>query len=731
MSDELTTLVADLEYPLSPMQQGMLFHGFDRRDPGVDVQQVLCTLNEALDVPHFAAAWNAVIGRYDILRTSFEWEGRPEPFQRVHQSVDLPLQTIDLSDIRSTEHRARIAALMADDRAAGFDLNVAPLMRLAVVRCGPASYQVLWTFHHAILDGRSFPILLREVFSVYEAMVGGRALTLPEPRQYRSYIEWLQTQDPERSKTFWKRRLAGFEAPTPLVAAVRGGSGGGLGRVELRLTEDETRALHTFAKTAQCTVGTLVAAAWALLLSRYTGEDEVLFGITRACRHSTIQGADEMVGLFINTLPFRIDVAQDSTVFEWLAKLRAAQTALREHEHTPLSRIQSWSDVPRGTPLFDTLVVFEHDLLESLLQQQGGSWINRRFTYQGQTNYPVTLVCYADVQLVLGLEYDGMQLDGEVAVQMVQHLARLLRGLAQDGYQRLGSLSMLSVEEQTELLPLTPRPSGIQTFCLHERFERRAEETPEAPALTFDGLTITYATLNRRANQLAHRLRALGVGPDDLVGVHLERSADLVVAILGTLKAGAAYLPLDPAYPHERLQFMLEDAHVGLVVTTARLASGFPLSGAEFVCIEDIDHEPTKNPDPVAEPDNLAYVIYTSGSAGKPKGVLITHANVSRLFDASDIGFQFNRDDVWTLFHSYAFDFSVWEIWGALLYGGRLVVVPYWVSRDPDAFIDLLAREHVTMLSQTPSAFRQLRSDAEGTPGPPRAAVAPARRAWW
>src|SRR5262245_26930963 len=369
------------------MQQGMLFHGFDRCDPGVDVQQVLCTLSEPLDVAQFVAAWNVVISRYDILRTSFEWEGRPEPLQRVHRSVDLPVHVLDFTNSPSTEHRDRIARLMAEGRAAGFDLSAAPLMRLTIVSCGPAAFQVLWTFHHAILDGRSFPILLREIFTVYEAIVAGRPLTLAQPKQYRSYIEWLQTQDPERSRNFWKRRLAGFEAPTPLVGSVRGGSGAGLGRVELNLTEDETHALQTFARTAQCTLGTLVTAAWALLLSRYTGEGDVLFGVTRACRHSTIDGADEMVGLFINTLPFRTEVSEDSTVFEWLAKLRAAQTALREHEHTPLSRIQAWSDVPRGTPLFDTLVVFENEQLESVLQQQGGTWANRRFAIRAR---PIT-----------------------------------------------------------------------------------------------------------------------------------------------------------------------------------------------------------------------------------------------------------------------------------------------------------------------------------------------------
>ena len=716
-------MTVDDEYSLSPMQQGMLFHGFDRCEPGVDVEQILCTLTEELHVSQLLAAWNTVVARYDVLRTSFEWEDRPEPVQRVYRSVELPVQRIDLRHVPVSEHRERLSALMAEDRARGFDLSAAPLMRLTVASCGPASYYVLWTFHHAILDGRSFPILLQELFDVYEAALDGRSLNLPPARQFRSYIEWLGHQDREKSKSFWTRRLAGFEAPTPLIGSVRGGSGTGIGRVELELSAEETESVRAFARTAQCTVGTLVTAAWALLLSRYTGDEDVLFGVTRACRRSTIEGADEMVGLFINTLPFRADVPEESTVFDWLAELRSAQTALREHEHTPLSRIQSWSEVPRGTPLFDTLVVFENYVLDTALRQQGGPWANRRFAFQGQTNYPVTLVCYEDAHLVLSLEYDGRRLDGEIAVQLLQHVVSLLRGLAADGQRRIGDVPMLSVEEQAELLPLAQRPSGIQTFCLHERFERRAAETPDAVALTFEGRPLTYDALNRRANQLAHRLRALGIVQDDLVGVHLERSADLVVAILGILKAGGAYLPLDPTYPHERLQFMLDDARIALVVTTSRLAAGSPLSGAELVCLDDADNEPSDNPPAVAEPDNLAYVIYTSGSTGKPKGVLVTHANVSRLFDASDIWFQFTRRDVWTLFHSCAFDFSVWEMWGALLYGGRLVVVPYWVSRDPDAFVDLLARERVTVLSQTPSAFRQL-IDAEGVrPGRARLAL--------
>ncbi len=703
-----STYRALTEYPLSPMQQGMLFHSLDRLDAGIDVEQVLCTLEETLDVSMFLESWDAVLARHDVLRTSLAWEGRPEPVQIVQRAPKLPVSLVDWRDLDSDARLEALTALMAADRARGFDVSQAPLMRLTIATCGPAMVQVLWTFHHVILDGRSFPILLREVFGLYDAARTGRRPVLPEPRQYRAYIDWLQSQDPDASKVYWRRRLAGLTAATQLLHSVIPSKSEGAGSFELTLTTAETAQVRRFAVAAGCTLGTLVTAAWALLLSRYTGDEDVLFGVTRACRRSTIDGAEDMIGLFINTLPFRTCVARDATVFGWLAELRAEQIALRPHEHTPLARVQSWSDVPRGTPLFDTLVVFESYLMDSMLRQQGGPWIHRHFEYTGQTNYPVTLLCYADSELLLRLEYDRRLLDDLIARQMLQHVRRLLVALTENGNRCIVDVPMLETEECIDLLPAAPRPLEIQTFCLHERFERRAAETPDAPALTFGVDTLTYEALNRRANQLAHRLRRLGVTADVLVGLHFERSPELVVAILGILKAGGAYVPLDPAYPAARLAFMLDDAQVSLVVTTKALAEKFPASEAEIVCLEDVDDEAWHAPAPVAEPDNLAYVIYTSGSTGQPKGVLITHANVSRLFDASDIWFQFSRDDVWSLFHSYAFDFSVWEIWGALLYGGRLVVVPYWVSRDPDAFLDLIARERITVLNQTPSAFRQL-----------------------
>ncbi len=716
---ELPQLIVEDEYPLSPVQQGYLSHGLHRSERGGDLWQVVCTLNESIDTAKLLSAWESVVARHDILRTSFEWEGRPEPVQRVHRSVRLPAAVLDWRHLDPAQQRDRLASLMAEERSAGFHLNEAPLMRLAVMDCGSGQHELLCTFHCAVLDSRSVSILIREVFGLYDASQGGLPCRLPAPRPYRTYIDWLESQKPDASHAFWRRHLAGLSAPTPFLQSVRAGGEEGVGSVEVTLTADETRRLHVFAREANCTVRTLVAGAWALLLSRHTGEDDVLFGVTRACRRSTFDGADDVVGAYVHTLPFRVAVVPGQPVVSWLADLRAEQLACGTHEHTPLARIHAWSDIPSGAELFETLVVFEGHRLDSTLRRHGGPWLNRRFACEGHSGYPVTLVCRSDAELVLRLEHTRRALDESTAARMLTHVRRLLEGLVKEPNRPISDIPMLDDEERTELLPV-PRPSGIQTFCLHERFERRVAEAPNSSAVTFLGVTESYEALNRRANQLAHRLRTMGVGPDILVGLHLERSVELIAAMLGILKAGGAYVPLDPASPSDRLRFIVDDARLSIIVTSRSLSARLPTSGIEFAYVDEVDGESVDNLPPVAEPDNLAYAVYGTESADRPPGVLITHANVSRLFDASEIWFQFGRDDVWTLCHSFASGFSAWETWGALLYGGRLVVVPYWVGCDPDTFIDLLARERVTVLHQVPAAFQRL-SDAEGERSRPAA----------
>lgn len=708
-------------YELSPLQHGMLFHGIGHRGSGVDIEQIACQLDEQLDVEAFIQAWRRIVAQHPILRTSFHWEGLPAPRQQVHHRVELPVEQWDWRSLATEEQAQRWTTLLADDRHRGFDFTHAPLMRLTIIACGSAQYRVLWTFHHILLDGRSFPVVLREVFAVYHALRDGKNIHLPVRHPYRDYIAWLRTQDFTRAETYWRQRLHGFRAPTSFLPEKRGpeelSPKERWGACEGALSVETTTTLATFAQAHQLTLNTLLQGAWALLLHYYSGEEDIVFGATRACRPSTLTEADAMVGLFINTLPLRITIDMEASLVPWLQEIRAQHLALRPYEHTPLVKIQHWSEVPRGLPLFDSILVFENYLLDSALRAQGGEWLQRHFYYTGQTNYPLTGIAYADSELLLRLEYDRQRFADHTVKCMLGHLQTLLVGMCTAPEQPLRRIPLLTHVEERQFLERQSQTtsSSSATECLHHWFEFQVTQSPDAIALTYEGHSLTYRELNRRANQLAQRLRALGVRPDVLVGLCVERSLDLVVSILAILKAGGAYLPVDLSYPPERIAFMLEDAAAPVLVTQRQLASRLPIHQAHVVYLDDLSQDNRHyefsaegNFESQVTPDNLAYVIYTSGSTGKPKGVQVTHANVTRLFRMTETWFSFNAQDVWTLFHSSAFDFSVWEIWGALLYGGRLVVVPYWISRSPEAFCQLLQQEQVTVLNQTPSAFRQL-----------------------
>ena len=700
-------------YELSPMQAGMLFHAVSGADSGVDVEQVVAMLHEPLDAAPFLRAWQRVGERHPVLRSRFRWEGVAEPVQEVVDRVGIPVERFDWRAHAEAERREGFQSLLDQDRARGFDLGEAPLMRLALVRAGEREHWVLWTFHHALLDGRSFPLVLREVFAFYEAFARGEDADLPLARPYRDYIEWLRRLDHDSARPYWQAALGGFAEPTPLVVArdreAERLTGGDRGACAIRLSGALTTALKERAREASVTLNTLLQGAWALLLHRYSGESDIVFGATRAGRRSTLAGADEMVGLFINTLPMRVRLDPEAELIPWLQQLRAQQVALREHEHTPLAKIQGWSAVPRGTALFESILVFENRTLDAQLRALGGAWSEREFEYRGQTNYPLAVIAYGDDELLLQLEYSRRRFADDSGARMLGHLQTLLEGMAARPQASLKDLPLLTESEQRQAISGWNKAASYpRSACLHERFERQVELTPDAVALVYEGQRLSYTELNRRANQLAHRLRELGVTPDQLVGLRIERGVEMVVGIIGILKAGGAYLPLDPAYPKDRVAFMLEDSRVAVVVTQQSLAAD--LEGIAVTCVLLDEPLPgvAANPASVSMTDHLAYVIYTSGSTGKPKGALITHYNVTRLFDATDAWYRFDHHDVWTLFHSYAFDFSVWELWGALLYGGRVVIVPYWVSRSPEALRELLLRERVTVLNQTPSAFRQL-----------------------
>jgi amino acid adenylation domain-containing protein len=703
-------------YPLSPLQHGMLFHTLLDRGSGVDIVQEICDLSEDLDVDAFEEAWKRVAQRHPALRTSFQWDGLDEPIQQVHRRLP-SLERHDWRDRSRKDQEAELDAFVRSDRRRGFDLRRAPLMRLSLFRSAPAAYRFVWTFHHALMDGWCVPIVLKEVFAFYDAFRLGQEPAFDEPRPYRDYIEWLRKLDLSRAESFWRDALKGFRAPTPLVVD-RLDSDGTIdplhGEEAIRLSESVTSALRSLARKHDLTLSTIFQAAWACLLGRYSGEEDVVFGTTRQCRPSAMAGAESMVGLFINTLPIRARVGPDRSVLDLLRELRRQWVVSSEYKPTPLVDIQRWSEIPRGASLFQSLVVFEDSLQNSRLRAQGGPWTNRAFREISQPNTPLNVVAYGERELLIRISYDRKHFDSDSVSRMLGHAATLLEAMAENADQRLGDLPLLTSAERRQILEWQSRDREDRSQeCIHRAFERQTQRTPEAVAVQFEGAHLSYGELNRRANRLARHLRGLGVGPDVLVGVCLNRSLEMVVALLGVLKAGGAYLPLDPAYPAERLGFMIEDARTPVLVTDESLVSCLPVRSDVSMCLLDRDREAIAreeddDPEVLGSPENLAYVIYTSGSTGRPKGVLVTHRNVDRLFAATEALFGFDEHDVWSLFHSYAFDFSVWELWGALRYGGRVVVVPQSVTRSPEAFRELLSETGVTVLNQTPSAFRQL-----------------------
>jgi amino acid adenylation domain-containing protein len=710
---------ADLEdlYPLSPMQEGLLFHTLLDSGAQVYFRQMACELQGDLDEPCFRRAWQEVVDRNPALRTSFLSEGVDEPIQAVFRRAELPVVAHDWREFPDGERESRLAAFLAADERRGFDLGEPPLMRLSLLRTGERRRQLVWSYHHLLLDGWSVALLLRDVFAFYNALRSGVPLRLQRRRPYRDYIAWLQTRDSAAAETFWRRTLAGFTAPTPLGAETAGSGrphAARAGREEqVELSAEETVALQAVARERQLTLNTLVQGAWALLLGRYSGELDVVFGAIVSGRPTDLAGFEEMVGLFINTLPVRVRIAPGEALAEWLRDLQARQAEARQHDGCPLVRIQGWSEVPRGTPLFESLVAFESYPVDESLRQSGeGEIAVTGLHYPDRTSYPLTLIAAPGPRLQLRLLYDEDRFSRESIRRRLAHLQTLLTAMAGGLERAVADVPILTPAERGELLASWNGSSSDfpHRYCLHERFSAVAATAPEAVALVCGGETLTWGELSLRSNRLANHLRELGVGPEVRVGLLMERSVDLVVALLGILKAGGAYVPLDPAYPRKRVGFVLNDSGAAVVVTEARWLERLPASGPACVCLDRdaavlagrSDAEPASG----AMPESLAYVIYTSGSTGTPKGVLVSHSQVIRLLTATEAWFGFGPDDVWTLFHSVAFDFSVWEIWGSLLYGGRLVVVPPLASRSPEAFHDLVCRERVTVLNQTPTAFR-------------------------
>ncbi len=706
--------------PLSFAQERLWF--LDQWEPGNPAynRPVALRLTGPLKVTALEQALSEILRRHEALRATFSTkEGRP--VQVITSAEPLNLPVVNLSGLPSTEREPQAMRLATEEAQRPFDLAQGPLLRATLLRLDREEHVLLLVIHHIAFDGWSARVLVEQLAALYDAFVAGKPSALPElPIQYADFAhwqrQWLQDEVLETQLSYWKEKLASSlpsldlptDRPRPAVQTHCGA------RQSSVLPSSLLQALKALSRQEEVTLFMTLLAAFKVLLHRYTSQDDIVVGSPIAGRtHVETEG---LIGFFVNTLVLRTDLSGNPTLLKLLGRVREVALGAYAHKDLPFEKLvealQPERDLSR-TPLFQ--VMFNLENIPTKAVETPNLSIDEFEFDSGVSQFDLALeVIEKDEGLSCLLNYNTDLFDATTIARMLGHLRTLLEGIVANPGQRIGALPLLTEAERHQLLIEwnDTQADYPKDSCIHQLFEAQAERTPDAVALVFKDQQLTYHELNARANQLAHYLRKRGVEPEVLVSICVERSLEMVVGILGILKAGGAYVPLDPTYPKERLAFILEDTQAPVLLTQQTLIERLPEHRANVVCLDAdltaIAQECGEKANSGVKLEDPAYVIYTSGSTGKPKGVVVSHANVVRLFEATHAWFHFDERDVWTLFHSYAFDFSVWELWGALFYGGRLVVVPYWVSRSPKAFYDLLCQEQVTVLNQTPSAFRQL-----------------------
>ncbi|AXC54206.1 non-ribosomal peptide synthetase [Bacillus spizizenii] len=718
--------------PLSFAQRRLWFlHCLEGPSPTYNIP-VAVRLSGELDQGLLKAALYDLVCRHESLRTIF-----PESQGTSYQHI------LDADQAHPELHVTEIAEKELSDRLAeavrySFDLAAEPAFRAELFVIGPDEYVLLLLVHHIVGDGWSLTPLTRDLGTAYAARCHGRSPEwAPLAVQYADYALWQQEllgneDDPNSliagQLAFWKETLKNLpdqlELPTDYSRPAEPSHDGDT--IHFRIEPEFHKRLQELARANRVSLFMVLQSGLAALLTRLGAGTDIPIGSPIAGRNDDALG--DLVGLFINTLVLRTDTSGDPSFRELLDRVREVNLAAYDNQDLPFERLVEVLNPARSRathPLFQIMLAFQNtpDAELHLPDMESSLRINS----VGSAKFDLTLEISED-RLADGtpngmeglLEYSTDLFKRETAQALADRLMRLLEAAESDPDEQIGNLDILAHEERSSMVTDWQGVSEkIPHACLPEQFEKQAALRPDAIAVVYEDQALSYAELNERANQLARMLISEGVGPEQFVALALPRSLEMAVGLLAVLKAGAAYLPLDPDYPADRIAFMLKDAQPAFIMTNTKAANHIPpVENVPKIVLDDpalaekLNTYPAENPknkdrtQPLS-PLNTAYVIYTSGSTGVPKGVMIPHQNVTRLFAATEHWFRFSSDDIWTMFHSYAFDFSVWEIWGPLLHGGRLVIVPHHVSRSPEAFLRLLVKEGVTVLNQTPSAFYQ------------------------
>ncbi|PYP87326.1 MAG: hypothetical protein DMF61_09930 [Blastocatellia bacterium AA13] len=675
-------------------------------------------LNGSFDRDAMGRAVNRLIARHEALRISFSPDG---DFQYIAPEISCQIPFIDCSKLAETAREEEINRRLAFEAGEPFDLTQAPLMRASIIRVEEARHILTLAFHHIITDGWSNGILLRDISALYQAELTGRPAALPQPMQFSEFAEWLvrrsEGADAAKAESYWLSQFADgvpvldlpSDRPRPPFLSYAGG------RISNVIDSILLGRLRTGSAQHRLTLFVVMLAAFQALLHRLSRQRDVVAG-SSAAGQALLN--ENLVGYCTNLLPLRSKVDGNPVFLDYAASVKKTLLDAFDYQEYPFAkmiRAISIARDPSRLPLVS--VVFNMDPRLAGEIEIAGLKMEAFPNLPDAAKYDINLnVTQAPDHLRLDWEYNSELFDAPTIERWHSHLVSLLESFLANPIERFWTMPLLSENEQKQLITAHDHRQARMLpeieAGVHQRVETQVKLRPDAIALSCEGTLLSYRELNGRANKLAHHLRELGAGAESLVAVYTERTPEMTISLLGILKSGAAYLPLEPSLPQERLSYMLEDSGARLLVACTRPPQDLSISAGRAIYLDEdwprIANKSADNLGLTALPDNPAYVIYTSGSTGSPKGVAVTHGNVQRLFDATDHGFDFDEHDAWTLFHSYAFDFSVWEMWGALSYGGKLVITPYSTSRSPEAFYDLLCDEGVTVLNQTPSAFRQL-----------------------
>jgi amino acid adenylation domain-containing protein len=697
------------------MQQGMLFHTLYDPESAPYFEQFSCVIEGEVDLKMFDDAWNHLVDSYPIFRTVFNWKDTGKPVQIVLKKRPITLEILDLKHLEKAAQEMWIDDFMNDDKKIGFDLAKGPMMRLFMFELAKCKYFFLWSYHHILLDGWCLQPILTDFFTSYMSLAKGQVLPrLPRP-SYREYISWLARQDKDKAQAFWKQYLKGFDATTPLMYDNPRTNEISVREKQIEVTDELSARIEEFARSQRTTQSAFIQSIWAVLLYRYSGLNDLVFGLTVSGRPATLKGSDAIIGLCINTLPVRAVIEPMQSYKDFLGKFKESTASVMDYEYSFLPDIKVCSAVPASENLFNSLVVFENYPMEKDIFDIGTDIKVSEFKAREATNFDITLVALPRKNLKLIFSYNAEKFEDETIQRMMGHFSSIIEDVLADPGKAIENIKILSSNEEHQLLnEFNDTAAGYPgEITIHGLFEEQVLKTPDNIAAVFEDSSITYFKLNEKANQLAYLLRSKGVGRQSIVAMVLNKSLDMIVSIMAILKSGAAYLPIDPDYPADRIEFMLEDSNAAVLLTTRDLQTRV-LFKRERIFIDEMDvfNGKSDNPENINSPLDMAYIIYTSGTTGKPKGVIIEHRNIVRLLFNDKNLFDFNEKDVWTMFHSYCFDFSVWEMYGALLSGGKLIVVPKAVSRDPERYLEILKKHKVTILNQTPSAFYNL-SDEE------------------